>query len=246
MSSNSVIPALIKNLFLVQDDLDLVNFWDRLRQVSQPFVLAFVNAHAVNLACENEDFFHRLLRADLLLRDGIGLKLMLRHYGISPGINMNGTDLIPQILLKFPKRTVALYGTETSWLMLAQDKIKKQNSVIDILDGFQDDQAYLERALKSKPEIIVLAMGMPKQEKIATLLSQRLSHPCIIIAGGAILDFMAGRFPRAPRWIQKAGFEWLFRFAFEPRRLFRRYMIGNLVFFSHMVRQKLPAYEAKK
>jgi exopolysaccharide biosynthesis WecB/TagA/CpsF family protein len=54
-----------------------------------------------------------------------------------------------------------------------------------------------------------------------------LDRPCTIAAGGAILDFWAGRFPRAPLWMRRAGIEWVFRLLREPRRLWRRYVLGN-------------------
>jgi hypothetical protein len=73
-------------------------------------------------------------------------------------------------------------------------------------------------------------MGMPKQERVALLLRDALAHPCVIVAGGAILDFLAGRFPRAPRALRRVGLEWLYRLAFEPRRLASRYLLGNAAF----------------
>jgi len=59
-----------------------------------------------------------------------------------------------------------------------------------------------------------------------------LGFPCLIVCGGAIIDFLGGKMPRAPRWMRRAGLEWAFRLGLEPRRLFRRYVIGNPVFLA--------------
>ena len=64
------------------------------------------------------------------------------------------------------------------------------------------------------------------------MLRAALGFPCLIICGGAIIDFLGGKIPRAPRWMRRTGLEWAFRLALEPRRLFRRYVIGNPVFIA--------------
>jgi exopolysaccharide biosynthesis WecB/TagA/CpsF family protein len=73
-------------------------------------------------------------------------------------------------------------------------------------------------------------MGMPKQERVAALLARHLDYPCLIICGGAILDFLGGKVTRAPKAFRRIGMEWLYRFMLEPKRLFKRYMVGNFVF----------------
>jgi exopolysaccharide biosynthesis WecB/TagA/CpsF family protein len=73
-------------------------------------------------------------------------------------------------------------------------------------------------------------MGMPKQELLSATIARELPGPMLIVNGGAILDFLAHRVPRAPRVMRNLGLEWLFRLLIEPTRLWRRYLIGNLVF----------------
>ena len=87
-------------------------------------------------------------------------------------------------------------------------------------------------AVAHSPALIVLGMGMPRQEQVARELRATLDHPCLIVCGGAIIDFLGGKTSRAPRWMRGAGLEWLFRLALEPRRLFKRYVIGNPLFIA--------------
>jgi exopolysaccharide biosynthesis WecB/TagA/CpsF family protein len=71
---------------------------------------------------------------------------------------------------------------------------------------------------------------MPKQELVASYLKANVSYNPIVINGGAIADFIAGKVKRAPRWMREVHLEWAFRLMNEPKRLFARYAVGNLVF----------------
>ncbi len=79
---------------------------------------------------------------------------------------------------------------------------------------------------------------MPKQEFVAAELVKYLDrrHPCLILNGGAILDFLADRFPRAPHTLRRFRLEWLFRLFLEPGRLWRRYILGGLIFSTRLAR----------
>jgi exopolysaccharide biosynthesis WecB/TagA/CpsF family protein len=68
---------------------------------------------------------------------------------------------------------------------------------------------------------------MPKQEQVAAQLRKQLSNGCLIVCGGAIIDFLGGKVTRAPLWVRNWGIEWMYRLAVEPKRLFKRYVIGN-------------------
>jgi exopolysaccharide biosynthesis WecB/TagA/CpsF family protein len=78
-------------------------------------------------------------------------------------------------------------------------------------------------------------MGMPRQEQLAQQLRSTASNSPLIICGGAILDFLGGKVGRAPRWMQAIGVEWLYRLYREPKRLFKRYVLGNPVFMLRLI-----------
>jgi exopolysaccharide biosynthesis WecB/TagA/CpsF family protein len=82
-------------------------------------------------------------------------------------------------------------------------------------------------------------MGMPRQEEMACVLRAALTHPCLIVCGGAIIDFLGGRAPRAPVWMRRFGLEWVYRLMQEPGRLFRRYVLGNPLFLLRTLRLKM-------
>jgi len=100
---------------------------------------------------------------------------------------------------------------------------------VSLHDGFAEVHTYLELARDLQPELIVLGMGMPKQELVASQLAAS-GVPCVIVCGGAILDFLGGKVARAPQWMRRLGGEWIFRLMKEPKRLFMRYVVGNPIF----------------
>lgn len=213
---------------------------DTLNHPSRPFIVSFFNAHAANLAWNNPELADTLVRADLLLRDGIGVEIGLRIFGHPHGLNMNGTDLIPEIAHAYTGRRVALFGTDSPWLDSARSRLEAGGlKVVACHNGFSPQQTYVDLAKQTEPELVVLAMGMPKQEHVAVRLSEELSHPVLIVNGGAILDFLGGRVTRAPRIMRSTGTEWIYRLYLEPRRLARRYLLGTPAFFSRIALTRL-------
>lgn len=234
------VTALIERVTLIPDARAREAFLATLRTPTGPAkTLAFVNAHAFNLAYSDPETAAAFMDADILLRDGKGMELLFKRIGLDPGLNMNGTDLIPQIL-SATRTTVAIYGTQDPWLRDGCAALATKGiEIVSALDGFQPPETYVEDARKTKPGIIVLAMGMPKQEQLAVQLRAALQdQPVLIVCGGAIIDFIGGRFARAPLWMRKLGLEWGYRLLREPRRLFGRYVIGNVRFLIRM--RRLP------
>ena len=197
-----------------------------------PWVGAFVNAHAVNLCAADPAAAAAFEGADLLLRDGTGVSLLMRLAGRAPGPDMNGTDLIPALCAG---RRVALYGGRPGVAQAAARRLEARGAhVVAARHGFHPTSDYLrwlaDDAGPGEAELVILGLGMPRQEALALRLRAAATTPVGILCGGAVLDFLAGRTPRAPALMRRAGFEWLFRLGLEPRRLFGRYVIGNPLF----------------
>ena len=232
--------ALLARLDRIDDAAAKQGFLADLNAVEKPAVVSFLNAHGFNLARGDAAFRDNLLTADYLFRDGVGVSIMLRLLGAPPGMNMNGTDLNPEMVRACAGKTVALCGTAEPWLTRAAAVIESWgNPVVLSMDGFQGHAATVERLLASDADIFLLAMGMPRQEAVAAELAARLGRPAVILNGGAIVDFLAGRFPRAPESWRSLHLEWLFRLIQEPGRLWRRYILGGVVFLAHGARLRL-------
>lgn len=101
-------------------------------------------------------------------------------------------------------------------------------------DAFVEDCAH--QISKADADIVWIGLGTPKQDLVGSALAHRLSMTTVNV--GAAFDFVAGTVREAPRWIQGTGFEWLYRLASEPRRLWRRYLFGNLAFIRAIARPR--------
>lgn len=222
---------IICQLEVVADGASAQHLLDRLATPETATVLGFVNAHAMNLVVRDGAYCQALSAADVLLRDGSGMAMLYRRLGLEPGLNMNGTDFIPTLMAAYRGRRVAFWGTRQPFLDQAAKRCESLFGVVPVSvhDGFASVETYLQLAREQRPELIVLGMGMPKQEAVAARLAA-VGGPCLIVCGGAILDFLGGKVSRAPGWLRRLGGEWLYRLVREPRRLFMRYVVGNPLF----------------
>jgi len=238
---------LLERIQIIETDVAAAELIDQLAASSKPTIVSFINQYGFNLACGDAGFRTSLARSDVLLRDGVGMEFSLWLAGLSPGLNTNGTDLIPRILLASGGRRVMLIGTRDPWLSRAVQRMGALGIVVvDAMDGFQPLAAYVERVRSVQPDIVVLGMGMPHQERLAVDLARLPEAPGLIINGGAIIDFHAERFPRAPLWMRRARLEWLFRLGQEPRRLAGRYLVGGPVFLFRAVQMRGRAVEPRR
>jgi exopolysaccharide biosynthesis WecB/TagA/CpsF family protein len=225
--------GLIKKIRRIPNEESLSTLFSSLnpQEIYRPVRIAFVNAHAVNICHINQGFLRNLFESDYVFRDGSGMKILFKMLRKDAGLNLNGTDLIPRLIKIYERKSAALLGTQEPYIQKAAvAAVEKGLSPVLLMDGFKEDGEYLEAVRARRPFLIILGMGMPKQERIASLLAGNLDYPCVIICGGAILDFMAGKVSRAPLIFRRTGMEWLYRLGREPRRLFTRYAIGNFLF----------------
>jgi exopolysaccharide biosynthesis WecB/TagA/CpsF family protein len=209
----------------------------------KPALVAFANANTLNLAHEDPRFAEVLRRADLVLRDGVGLGLAARMAGFRFPANLNGTDLTPRVLRLAADRGWSVYflGAEPGVADRAAAVLREtvpELRVCGVHHGFIAVEEELEVAARiraSGTDLLVVAMGNPLQELfLARYLP--LSGARLGIGVGAFFDFAAERFPRAPCLANRLGVEWVFRLAREPRRLWRRYLVGNPTFLLRSIR----------
>jgi exopolysaccharide biosynthesis WecB/TagA/CpsF family protein len=114
--------------------------------------------------------------------------------------------------------------------------------VLHVDDGFKNDDHYLDRLRDEPAALVILAMGMPRQERCALYLKQHLQYPCLIVCGGAIIDFIGGKVRRAPSVMRTLGLEWAYRLAREPRRMFGRYVTGGMAFVWRLISLRANHY----
>ncbi len=202
----------------------------------------FLNAHCFNTAQKNREYRDAINSSDLLLNDGVGIKIASLLSGLSLRENLNGTDLIPEILKLAAKKNKRVYflGGLDGVAEKASVNVKRSLPGLDIAGshtgffGTDDEKDLIDKIEESGAELLIIGMGVPRQELWAVRNKQLLKKVKIIIAGGAILDFLSGRIKRAPLWLRKVGMEWLYRLYIEPSRMWKRYIPGNFIFFINL------------
>ena len=208
--------------------------------------ICFLNADCVNIARRNRAYAHVLEAADLVLADGIGLKIAARAAGIRLRDNVNGTDL-------FPRLCEALDGTHHRIFLLGArpgvaDKtcgwVRRDYPGVVIAGcrhGYfmaDEEPAVVDEIARSDADVLLVAFGSPRQDFWIARHRDALGVKIAMGVGG-LFDFYSGRIPRAPRWMRSIGLEWLYRLMREPGRLWRRYLLGNPLFLARVAVDKL-------
>ena len=203
--------------------------------------ISFLNAHNANLMLRNPEYRDALSR-HLVLPDGVGVDLAsVAMHGQPFPANLNGTDFVPALMtyITTPKR-VGLVGARPDVLQRARDAFAEHapwHEFVAIQDGFFDDadsQAVADEIARHKVDILLVAMGTPRQE---TWIDRNIrpEHARLVISVGALFDFMAGEVSRAPEKARSLRVEWLHRVRLEPRRLWKRYFIGGPIFAARVI-----------
>jgi exopolysaccharide biosynthesis WecB/TagA/CpsF family protein len=210
-----------------------------------PALVAYVNAHTLNLASRDRAYFELLRDAPVVLNDGAGLSLAARMQGDRFPENLNGSDLNPAIVELAARKGWSVYflgahpGTAERASEILAERIPDLK-VAGTHDGFfprSEDSAFAAEIRETGAEVVMVAMGNPLQEKwLAGNLGATGAR--LGVGVGAFFDFTAGTVPRAPAWMNKAGIEWIWRLWQEPKRMWRRYLLGNPLFLWRVARSR--------
>ena len=206
--------------------------------------VAFANAHTLNLAATRPELRQALSRF-VVLNDGVGVDLAsLIRFGRRFEENLNGTDFVPHYLKSSRHRLrIYLLGATQEVVEAAARRFAQrfpQHTIVGARNGFLSSPEATARACqeirRSRADIVLVGMGNPLQE-LWIDANGPATGAKVLLGVGALFDFTAGAVPRAPAWVQTIRCEWLFRMAQEPRRLWRRYLIGNAMFLLRVLRQ---------
>ena len=215
---------------------------DELVQSRQNHHAAFINAHCLNIAYKNNEYKKVLNSCSAVFADGIGAKIGAKMLGYKVEENVNGTDMFP-LLAQKPYR-IYLFGGSPEVAAAALKNARAINGEAEFIgssDGFfkeRSEKELLAELAALKPDLLLVAMGVPRQEM---WINEHLNDlpGCVAIGVGGLLDFVSGRIPRAPLWMRKCNIEWCYRLYNEPIRLFKRYIIGNPLFIGRVFISKL-------
>jgi N-acetylglucosaminyldiphosphoundecaprenol N-acetyl-beta-D-mannosaminyltransferase len=214
------------------------------------------NVDHVVLAESDPRFREAYGRVSLSLVDGMPLLWASRLLGAPLPERVSGSDLVLPLMKRAAQRgwRVYLTGAAPGVSRAAAEflrgaygvKVVGADSPMIRADGgpSEDSEATLARIREARAELVLVGFGAPKQELWIHRHAQALA-PAVAVAIGAGIDFMAGRIPRAPRWMSRSGLEWLYRLAREPRRLWRRYLLRDPAFLLIVYRSWMRTREER-
>ncbi len=219
---------------------------ERLCAEATPALIAYANAHTLNLAAR-DPFYREVLRgAALILNDGAGVSLAARMHGRRFPANLNGSDFTPLLLGLAARKGWRVYflGGRPGVAGEAARRLEQRIPglvVAGTQHGFflqEETEAVLARIRGAHADLLIVGMGNPFQE---LWLARHLpsTGARLGVGVGAFLDFAAGAVPRAPGWMNRCGVEWLFRLYQEPRRMWRRYVVGIPAFLARVCGERL-------
>lgn len=221
----------IDNLSL-QESLDYI---EKILKGQKSHYIVTPNAAHIVLLQRDKDFKKAYKKASLALPDGMSLVWASRLMKARLKERIAGVDLIFSLcnIAVRKKHLIFLLGTRKETIGKAKNILQQQFPGLQIIGTqngyFKNNQKVIEKINMHQPDILFIGMGFPKQEKWIYKNISQLNVKVAVTIGGAF-DLIAGKVKRAPIWMQNWGLEWLWRLIREPRRLWKRYIIGNTIF----------------
>ena len=220
-----------------------------------------INAHSYNTARKDSLFAEALTNGDVLLPDGVSFVMACKWIKAKslPKERIAGWDLFAFEMEKLERESEELRTkSEESKIVMFMGSSQK---VLDLIVkraaevyphlkvvtysppyktefSDEDNKAIIDAIHAANPDLLWIGMTAPKQEKWTYSHWKELNIHCHVGSIGAVFDFFAGTMKRAPMWWQDHGLEWLYRLLKEPKRMWRRYIIGNTLFLWNMVKEK--------
>lgn len=234
-------------------DLDILTSRAELAKLPEgKLLINTINAFSYDNARKDVLFSEALQKGDVLIPDGISIVKACRFLNAKsqPKERIAGWDLFVYEMEKLNRvgGRVMFLGSSDAVLNLIRQRVAEKYPKIEV-DTYsppykpefsdEENEAMISAINHSNPDLLWIGMTAPKQEKWAYTHLDRLDVHCHIGTIGAVFDFFAGTVKRAPERWQRAGLEWLYRLLSEPRRMWRRYFIGNAKFIYYIMLEKI-------
>ena len=235
----------LKDIKIVDSKVTLSKLQDK------KLLINTINAHSYNTALKDPLFAEALTKGDVLIPDGASIVMACKWLKAKsqPKERIAGWDLFVYEMEKLNARGGKCFfmGSSEKVLSLIKEKAKKVYSNITVETYSppykpeftdEDNKAIIDAINAAKPDLLWIGMTAPKQEKWAYTHWNELDINCHCGTIGAVFDFFAGTVERAPLWWQEHSLEWLYRLLKEPKRMWRRYIIGNTLFLWNITKER--------
>ncbi len=228
---------------------DVLHVIERAVEQRKHIYITYVNVYAMNLAYTIPWFRTVLNRSEVSFCDGYGVKWGARLLGYHIPHRFTPPDWIEQLTHLASERHYTLYllGARPGVASKVAERLQEQFPTLHVVGshhgyfdkevGSEENEAVVRAINEAKPNILLVGFGMPLQEQWLMNNWERIDAN-VALTGGAVFDYVSGELWRGPRWMTDHGFEWLSRLLAEPRRLWRRYIIGNPLFLWRILKQR--------
>lgn len=216
----------------------------------RPGYICVANVHTVMAAAEDAELRSALSGSLVNVPDGMPLVWALRALGHPLHDRVYGPELMWRACARAARGGTRFYlygGRDQQALSRLADNLRRHHPGLQLVGGFspphrpltgEERDAVIDEINRAAPDVVWVGVGVPKQEKWMAEMRPHLEAP-VLVGVGAAFDFHAGLVPQAPPWLQRAGLEWAYRLAREPRRLWRRYLRYNPRFVTAFAAQFL-------
>ena len=244
---------------ILNTTIDVLNTSQTIELVEQyvktktPLHLMGVNADKINEVNQNERMKQIVNSCGIINADGASVVLASRFLNKPLPERVAGIDLMQSLVGLSAQRGYSIYllGAKQEVVKKTAEVLKityPQLKVVGVHNGYFKESEWLDISdeLKKKhPDFVFVGITSPIKEYLIEYL-QSEGNNCVFMGVGGSFDVISGNIPRAPLWMQKMNLEWLFRVMQEPRRLFKRYFVGNLIFIKSVVREKISLNKVEK
>jgi len=195
----------------------------------------FINADTLNQTYNKPSLRIVLNKTPYVFPDGSGIKMACNMRNMPLKQNVNGTDMFPFICRMAQKEgmKIFLYGAKEGVAKQMKSKVLKKFpnlQIVGAINGYDlHDNEVINMINYSEADIVFVAKGVPVQEEWIDTYSDKIIAPVVMGVGG-LFDFYSGNIPRAPIWMREMGIEWIYRLMQEPKRMWKRYVVGNPLF----------------
>lgn len=207
-----------------------------------------INAHSVNLALRDSNYMAALRRADVVYCDGISVLWGARSLGYPLCEKVTTTDVLNPICERAANVGLSMYilGNPPGIAEEAGRRLSRRFKGLNICGTHSgyfeegEEERVVEEIRRLRPRILWVGMGNPIQELWVERFRDSLEVPVILTCGG-MMEIVAGHLQRPPQWWTDHGGEWFYRLMTQPRRTWKRYLLGNPRFLAHLVQYRLSA-----
>lgn len=237
--------TILNTIVDVLDTKETIELVEKYVKTKTPLHLMGVNADKINEVNENELMKKIVNSCGIINADGASVVLASKQLGMPLPERVAGIDLMQDLVKLSADKgyTIYLLGAKQEVVEKTAEVLKERHSKLNIVgihNGYFKEDYWKEiskELKKKKPDFVFVGITSPMKEYLIEFL-QNDGNKCVFMGVGGSFDVISGNIPRAPKWMQKCNLEWLFRVIQEPRRLFKRYFVGNRKFIKAVRKEK--------